>query len=327
MLQKKLLLEKISKNRVEVILGIIGVISLILTIVNLELSEFKIEAAISAGITILVIVSIYSILLYKRETAKQTLKRKYPIVIRIIWNYTIVIAFSIFNYRFFLCNVVIQYKNYWIYSFIVFYIIVSLTIKYIIKFLKERKKLIEEKAGLLEHGFNIVFILWVLLYLNISAFGWFYIPKKTIDLSNAHKPCYLPVYVEGYRKLDLFEGHSSIDKIITIKDEKLLESFTMELSKVTAEKVHGIDYLNHEILYEKELHYLIMPDYKDSSGNYIHKDFDKMLFPEMKLYRNGELILIKHRSRVNFLMPFYNAELYKVNLSQELTAQILELVD
>ena len=88
-----------------------------------------------------------------------------------------------------------------------------------------------------------------------------------------------------------------------------------------------MDYINHEVLYEKELHYLITPDYKDSKGNYISKDFDKMLFPEMKLYRNGELILVDHRFGFNLLMPFYKADLYKVNLSHELTEQILELCD
>jgi hypothetical protein len=119
-------------------------------------------------------------------------------------------------------------KSYWIYNLMQIHFIISLFLKYLIKLLKERKRLIEEKAGFPSHLLNVLYMVWMMLFLNFWGCYWLYIPKKTLDISNAPTPYVLYTYEYKYKHMDSLVGNTS--RTIVIEDDKLLEDFTRELS-------------------------------------------------------------------------------------------------
>lgn len=191
MIEKNLVIERFHKSALEIIVAIIGIASITLSIIFSQSLELKNRIFLPTAVTILVIMSIYSAVIYKKEASVQSVKRKLHAVIRIIWNYSIAISLIFLWNKFFISKVIIHEKNYWIYNIIVLYFIISLAIKNIIRFLEERKKLIEEKQGLSSHFLNVLAVVFSILYFITFGFYWYFIPKKTLDLANAPKPKYL----------------------------------------------------------------------------------------------------------------------------------------
>jgi hypothetical protein len=134
--KKNLIKEKVYTYIIEITLVLIGVISIIFTIVYLKSCELKMKAFICASITTLIIVSIYSVILFKKETSNKTFKNKYPILLGVIWNYTLVISFIFIYYKVLHSKAIILDKNYWVCNLITSYIILLFLFKYIIRFLE-----------------------------------------------------------------------------------------------------------------------------------------------------------------------------------------------
>jgi energy-converting hydrogenase Eha subunit C len=72
--KKNLIKEKVYTYIIEITLVLIGVISIIFTIVYLKSCELKMKAFICASITTLIIVSIYSVILFKKKLQTRLLK-------------------------------------------------------------------------------------------------------------------------------------------------------------------------------------------------------------------------------------------------------------
>lgn len=322
MKEKAVLIEKVCKSIVEIILAAVCIISFILAIVSSLSFGSKTGFYIFALITALAIMGIYSVYVYKKETQGKCLRRKLQLVIRIIWNYTIMLSILMILYRIEFSEVAVQDKSYWIYDLMAYYAMFSISLKYIIKSIREGKRIIEEKEGILGHFFNILFTVWIIFFFNIFGFYLFYIPVKTMELDNAPKPYSLPISEYKYKGFGLFDSRF---RNSVIDDEKLLEKFTDELSYATIKSMRGVEYLVEERRASNELYYRIMPQYKDSNGKDAERPyiFEKMYFSEMRLYRNGDLILENHISKAKFPFPNYRTELYKVTLSPELTNQII----
>lgn len=325
MKERVALFEMIRKSVWEITLAIICIISFILAIVSVLSFNSKTGFYIFALITALAIMGIYSVYIYKKETSSHGPRRKLQVVIMIIWNYTILISGLAVFYKTNLSIYIPKDKSYWIYDLMAIYIILSITLKYIIRFLKERKRLNVEKERILSHCLNILYTVWMIFLPNIFGFCLFYIPVKTMDLDNAPKPYYLSVSVYKYSEFKLFNSRF---RSIGIDDAKLLGSFIRELSHATIKNMGGVEYMMEEKRSSDELYYMILTQYKDSNGKDIERPyiFDKMYFSEMRLYRNGDLILENHILKYK-LFPNYRTEFYKVTLSQELTNQIIGLFE
>lgn len=322
MKEKAALIEKIRKSIWETTLAVICTTSFILAIISSLSFNSKTGFYIFALITALAIMGVYSVYIYKKETSDQGFRRKLKVVIRIIWNYTMLVSGLVVFYKITFSIYIPQDKSYWIYDLIAIYIMLSIVLKYIIRFLKERKRIIGEKDGILSHYLNILYTVWMIFFLNNFSYYLFYMPIKTMDLDNAPKPYYL--YVSEYRYKE-FKSFSPEFRSIEIDDDKLLEKFTDELSRATIKNMRGVEYMMEEGRARDELYYSILTQYKDPNGIDIERPyiFDKMYFSEMKLYRNGDLILKNHMLKHKFPFPNYRTDFYKVTLSQELTDQII----
>lgn len=149
-----------------------------------------------------------------------------------------------------------------------------------------------------------------------------------MNLDNAPKPFYLSAYEYKYGEFKLF---SPRPMEIRIDDSNLLESFMSELSDAIIKNMGGVEYLKEEERSRNETYYNVSTQYKDSNGRDLERPyiFEKMYFSNMRLYKNGELIIENYipTSKCNFLFFNYRTELYKVTLSQELTNQIIELYE
>lgn len=327
MKEKSLLVEKIRKSALVIILSLIGAASITLTIGYYIFRGSGTKFFIFAAVTALAIEGIYSAVIYKKGTSNESRRVKSLLVYRIIWNYTILVCFMVIWYKISFSKPVIQNNSYWIYNLMVFYIIISFAIKYINNFLRERKRLIEEeKAGATSIILTALATAWVILYLNFFVCYWLYIPKKTMDFTNAPRPSSL--YTYGY-KFNELHSFAHCYKEMNIEDDNLLDSFINELSNTKIENIRGVEYLRYDVMWRKQPYYMIYPSYKDANGSDIERPyvFDKMYFRTMRLYKNGELILENYRSNRSILSYFYTTELYKVNLSQELTNQIIDLFE
>lgn len=322
-------IHKIRKFIPEIVLVAINVIFLIIISAYSGENESGIKLFIFAAVFALDIVGIHSMHIYKRDALNQGSKARLKTVLRIIWNFSIALCLLAVWYKISYSSIVIEDNSYWIYDLLVWYVIISFTLIYIKRFLKERKRIIEEKEGFTAHLLNFLYIGWILGYFNILAFYWMHIPKKTYDLSSAPKPSEIHVYEHIKREMDIGTILQSRDREVKIEDDKLLDRLTRELSQNTIETIRGVKYLRYSPGSRKEIYYNIYLTYRDSNGSRIDRPykFEEMHFDRMTLYRNGELVLENYIRDRNILNLFYRTELYKVNLSQELRDEIIGMLE